>query len=396
MPQKKTEKLLRPLLTQENAENSYRLRSVTRNRMSNRRQIHPRNRVSTREPARMRTRQVPAQPVQPEIVPVVNENEAVPEVVMEHQSNQNLQQNDSLDGNNEMEELYTKIRSIPNYTAKLADFLKQNHVHSTHRRIVKKTFPRRHIIVHFPYQIFMADLIEYTQSDYKHANHNYAYILVVIDVFTKMVYARAVKRKDKFSVSIAMESILLGLDHYPNTLITDEGLEFYNKNVREVLDKFAIHHYSIKTKMKASVVERFNRTLRSKIEKYFVTNNTKKWVDILPQFIKNYNETPHRTIGMAPSKVTDLNASMVFNKMFPDIHLEAKPRLTKGNIVRVLKEKTLFEKGFTQGWSDQCYKVYEVKQAAGRIWYIISDLRDIVLPGIKYYWELNLVAKHDR
>ena len=79
-----------------------------------------------------------------------------------------------------MEELYTKIRSIPNYTAKLADFLKQNHVHSTHRRIVKKKFPRRHIIVHFPYQIFMADLIEYTQSDYKHANQNYAYILCYI------------------------------------------------------------------------------------------------------------------------------------------------------------------------------------------------------------------------
>ena len=273
--------------------------------------------------------------------------------------------------------------------------MRKNNVHSTHRRIVKKKFPRRHIIVHFPFQIFMGDLIEYSQTDYTHANKGYSFILVIIDVFTKMVYARPVKRKDKFSVSLALESILSELQHYPNTLITDEGLEFYNRNVQEVLDKFAIHHYSIKTKMKASVVERFIRTLRSKLEKYFSQNNTKNWLTVLPQFIHNYNNTPHRTIGMAPSKVTDSNANKVFKKMFPDIHLEAKPRLSKGNVVRILREKTIFEKGYKQTWSDTCYKIYAVKQAAGRIWYIISDLEDKIIPGIKYYWELNLVAKND-
>ena len=300
------------------------------------------------------------------------------------------------DGDKEaLEELYTKIKSIPNYTAKIAEFLRQDHVHSTHKRIVKKKFPRRHIIVHFPFQIFMGDLIEYTQSDFKHANRGYSYILVIIDIFTKMVYARPIKKKDKFAMSIALESILSKLDHYPNTLITDEGLEFYNKNVRDVLDTYAIHHYSIKTKMKASVVERFNRTLKEKFERYFVKNKTKNWVDILDQFIKNYNDTPHRTIGMAPSKVTDANAEKVFKTMFPDIHLEAKPRLSKGNIVRILKEKTIFEKGYKQKWSDQCYKICEVKQAAGRVWYKVADLEGNELPGIKYFWELNLVANND-
>ncbi len=292
-----------------------------------------------------------------------------------------------------MKELYSKIKSIPNYTAKLADFLRQNDVHSKHRRIVKKKFPRRHIIVHFPFQIFMGDLIEYTQSDYKHANRGYVYILVLIDVFTKMVYARPLKKKDKFKTSLAMDSILQNLDHLPNTIITDEGLEFYNKNVREVLDRYAIHHYSIKTKMKASVVERFNRTLKTKLERYFVANKTKNWVDVLDQFVSNYNNTPHRTIGMAPSEVTDSNASGVFKRMFPDIHLVAKPRLSKGDQVRVLREKTIFEKGYVQSWSDEIYQIHDVKQAAGRVWYKISTLYGEVLPSIKYYWELNLVKK---
>ena len=241
----------------------------------------------------------------------------------------------------------------------------------------------------------MADLIEYLQPDYKHANKNNGYILVVIDVFSKMVYARPVKKKDKFSVSTALQSILINLDHYPNTLITDEGLEFYNSSVKELLDKYGIHHYSIKTKMKASVVERFNRTLRQKLEKYFVKNKTKCWIDVLQQFIDNYNNTPHRSIGMAPSQVNDSNADEVFKEMFPDIQLEAKPRLKVGDIVRILKEKTIFEKGYKQSWSDECYKIRDVKQAAGRVWYELIDLEGNKISGIKYYWELNLVAKHD-
>ena len=196
-------------------------------------------------------------------------------------------------------------------------------------------------------------------------------------------------------MAVAMESILNELDHLPNTLITDEGLEFYNKNVEKVLDKYGIHHYSIKTKMKASVVERFIRTLKGRLEKYFYKNKTKRWIDILPQLIENYNNTPHRSIGMTPNEVSDDNADKVFKKMFPDLQLEAKPRLKIGDIVRKLTEKTIFDKGYKQSWSDQLFQVTRVKQSAGRVWYIISDLDGNRQSGIKYYWELNLV-KNDR
>ena len=122
----------------------------------------------------------------------------------------------------------------------------------------------------------MGDLIEYQNNVYKYANSGYKFILVLIDVFTKKAYAKPLKNKNKFNVSIALESIFDELEYYPNTLITDEGLEFYNKNVKEVLDKYAIHHYSIKSKMKASVVERLIRTLKTRLEKFFVRNRTKR------------------------------------------------------------------------------------------------------------------------
>ena len=241
----------------------------------------------------------------------------------------------------------------------------------------------------------MGDLIEYNNSKLKFANRGFGFILILIDVFTKMVYTRPLKRKDKFSVALAMQSILQDLPHFPNTLITDEGLEFYNKNVKNVLNKYSIHHYSIKSPMKASVVERVIRTLKSKLEKFFSFNKSKNWVDILDQFVTNYNNTPHRSIKMPPSKVKDSNADIVFHNLYPDLTLASKPRLKIGNIVRILKDKTIFDKGYKQSWSDSLYRIYKVKQVAGVVWYLVEDLTGKRSPGIHYYWKLNFVAKND-
>ena len=61
--------------------------------------------------------------------------------------------------------------------------------------------------------------------------------------------------------------------------------------------------------------------------------------------------------------------------------------------MRKLLDKTIFDKGYKQTWSDQLYKITQVKQAAGRVWYILCDLDGIRQPGIKYYWQLNLVKR---
>ena len=259
----------------------------------------------------------------------------------------------------------------------------------------KRKFPRRRIIVHHPFQIFMGDLIEYTQPGYEHANKGNRYILVVIDIFSKMIYTRPVKRKNKFTMALALESIFSDLAYHPNTLITDEGLEFYNKNVRDVLDEYGMHHYSIRTKMKASVVERVIRTLKERFERYFYENKTKNWINVLEQFTTNYNNTPHRSIGMAPIDVSDENAKEVFKSLYPDIHLAVKPRLAVGNIVRLLETKTLFNKGYTRNWTEELYRIRKVKSSAGRVWYKVADLSGNKVPGIKYYWQLALFSKDD-
>ena len=295
-----------------------------------------------------------------------------------------------------MEKIYSDVKSIPNYSAKIAQFLRENINYSLHRRISKKTFPRRRIITQYPFQIFQADLIEYSRKDYIHINRGYRYILVIIDCFSKMVYACPVKRKNADYMTQAFESIFSKFDKFPNSLITDQGLEFYNSSVQKLLTSYGINHYHTitKTKWKASMAERVIRTLKSRLEKYFYHTKTKRWIEFLPQLVRNYNSTPHRTIGMAPNQVTDQNSPAIYKRVFGDTNLKTIPRLGIGDKVRILIDKNIFSKGYTRNWSEKIYQIQQVIQKSGIVWYKIEDLDKKPFPGIKYYWQLNLVTKY--
>ena len=213
-----------------------------------------------------------------------------------------------------------------------------------------------------------------------------------------MVYAAPVKRKNSDYMAEAFETIFRKLDKFPNSIITDQGLEFYNSKVQNVFETYGINHYHTKskTKWKAAMAERVIRTLKSRLEKYFYKNKTKNWIKFLPQLVKNYNNTPHRVIGMAPIRVTDQNSASVFKKMFGDTNLKTLPRLGIGDRVRILLDKNIFEKGYTKNWSDKIYVIKNVLQKAGVVWYKLEDLEHKELAGIKYYWQLNLVTKNVR
>ena len=121
-----------------------------------------------------------------------------------------------------LEKLYEDIESAPSYSAKIDAYLKSNTVHSRHRRIVKKKFPRRKIISRFPFDIFMADLIEYPKLKFQ--NNGYVYILVIIDCFTRKVWVEPMKRKNGQWTADAFEAVFKKFDEFPIHIITDRGL----------------------------------------------------------------------------------------------------------------------------------------------------------------------------
>ena len=121
-----------------------------------------------------------------------------------------------------LDKLYEDIESAPSYSAKIEKYLRNNIVHSRHRRIIKKVFPRRRIISRFPFDIFMADLIEYPKLKFQ--NNQYVFILVLIDCFTRKIWLAPMKRKNAQWTADAFESIFKQFDEFPLHIITDRGL----------------------------------------------------------------------------------------------------------------------------------------------------------------------------
>src|SRR3981189_1258511 len=66
-----------------------------------------------------------------------------------------------------------------------------------------------------------------------------------------------------------------------------------------------VEQFSVKSQFKAAMVERFNRTLKTKIWRFFTQNNTRRWLEVLPKLIAGYNKSYHRSIDTTPNKVNE-------------------------------------------------------------------------------------------
>jgi len=88
----------------------------------------------------------------------------------------------------------------------------------------------------------------------------------------------------------AFESIF-NKGRIPTKLQVDNGKEFYNNNVEFLLKNNNIDYFSTFSDKKVDMVERFNRTLKSRMWKHFTTNETWKWIDIVHQLVNVYNNS---------------------------------------------------------------------------------------------------------
>ena len=107
-------------------------------------------------------------------------------------------------------------------------------------------------------------------------------------------------------------------EQYPKLAQFDDGKEFYNVGVKTLLEKHDIKYFSTKSDKKAAVVERFNRTLKTAMWKYFYSKGTYKWIDVLDQLVYNYN-TKHSTILMKPKDVNKKNEDQVWTTLYGHI-----------------------------------------------------------------------------
>jgi IS30 family transposase len=128
-------------------------------------------------------------------------------------------------------------------------------------------YKRRKVIMKGIDDLWQIDLVE--MHEFATKNKNYNYVLTVIDTFSKYAWAIPIKRKTAKIVSAAMETLLRTSKRVPKNVQSDMGKEFYNSDFQDVMKSFKINHYSTYSNLKASICERFNRTLKSIMWKQF-------------------------------------------------------------------------------------------------------------------------------
>jgi len=147
-------------------------------------------------------------------------------------------------------------------------------------------------------------------------NRGVRYLLTVIDVYSKYGWMLPLTDKTAKSVADAFKEIFKKSKRKPEKLWTDKGREFHNKHVKEL----GVELYSTKNEEKSSVAERWNRTMKEKMFKYFMANNAKKYIDVLDDFVGRYNNTRHSSIKMTPVEASRKeNEVRVYRNLYPDL-----------------------------------------------------------------------------
>ena len=197
------------------------------------------------------------------------------------------------------------------------------------------------------------------------------------------------------AVDKLLENFKKRFGKYPNVVQFDEGIEFYNVGVRDLLKSRDVNYFSTKSDKKAAVVERFNRTLKTTMWKYFYSKATYDWIDVLDKLVENYNDTEHGTIHMKPKDVNGKNENEVWINLFgSDFGELPLPKFRIGDTVRVSKYKSVFGKGYEANFTEEIFKVIKVFRGRPTV-YELEDHEGEPIIGKFYKEELSSVSKKD-
>ena len=234
-----------------------------------------------------------------------------------------------------------------------------------HKPIIRK-LKKRKVYLAFKDNIWAVDLTD--MPFLSRYNKGIIFLLCVIDIFSK--YASVVPLKDKKGISIftAFQIILKQPNIKPNKIWVDKGSEFYNASFKKLLQDNDIVMYSTHNEGNSVVVERFIRSLKSKIYKYMTAIPKNVYIDKLDDIVNEYNNTYHTTIKMKPIDVKD-NTCINTNKEINN----KDPKFKVGDRVRISKYKNIFAKGCTSNWSEEVFVIKKVNNTVP--WnFVINDL----------------------
>ena len=275
---------------------------------------------------------------------------------------------------------------------KVGRFLQGEDAYTLHKPARKK-FPRNVTYADNIDDSWQADLTDFRSL--KKRNKGFTFILCVIDVFSKYGWLVALKDKSAPSIIKGFETIFKGTTRRPTRLFSDKGKEFINQSFQKFLKQHDIKFiHTHNPDIKCAIVERWQRTIKTKLFKYFTANDTENYTDgVLDKIVYSYNHSYHRSIKMKPVDVTPDRVLEVYNNLYGKMkNKNTKTKFKIGDHVRISREKSQSAKGYTTNWSDEIFKIVQVIHHALPV-YRLEDLDSDPIEGTFYEMELQKVTK---
>ena len=165
----------------------------------------------------------------------------------------------------------------------------------TLHKVARRKFKRNKVIVTRKDEEWMCDLSDMNRL--KNSNDGYNQMLTVIDCFSKYAWIIPIKDKRATTIKNAFEIIFKTQNEtntdntetrIPEKLHSDKGGEFNNAIIKKMCNDMGIRYFTSQNEeTKASIVGRFNRTIKHKLFKYFRYHpNSERWIDIYKIFLK--------------------------------------------------------------------------------------------------------------
>jgi hypothetical protein len=254
---------------------------------------------------------------------------------------------------------------------------------------VRKNYQRNKVIVPGIDHTWQIDLVDLRNIAWH--NSYYRYLVCCIDVFSKFAWVVPTKYKTGIEIKNAFEKILES-NRKPKYLQADKGTEFFNNEFRPFLTALNIRLYAIVSDKKACIVERFNRTLKEKMFRYFSYTKTKKYLDVLDDLVSSYNKSYHRSIKMCPADVNLSHVNDIWKFMYmKDSKGPVVFKYKVGDYVRVKIWKDVFEKGYTPNWEEELFVITHRYPKVPAVYKVKALLTGRVLPASYYAEELQKV-----
>ena len=187
---------------------------------------------------------------------------------------------------------------------------------------------------------------------YKRKNSGYYILFTAINVNTRYAYAYYAKNKETDSIIEMLEEFLKNAIDI-NIISCDYGSEFISKVAKDWFEKNNIKVYYTLDEghSKLAIVNRFHRTLKDKLNKFFITTGSVRWIDSIDEIIKNYNNTVNIGIGFTPKEASKslietflINRAKEKTDLINSKNIKENDNIIIGKQCRIINQLKIFDR----------------------------------------------------